>query len=202
MTCEQENYIQQFKNTSLSMDDVLAKLRVPLRRLHPDGMGGAEVGPERTGRGVSENYLIADKIGVDSDRCWKWKGTINSRSYGVIGIAGKRYLIHRVIFSLLLGSIPTGFVVRHKCDNPSCCNPFHLEPGTQKDNIGDMMKRGRGNFVVGVQNGKHKLGPDQIVEIRFLAQSGMSQQKIAKRFNSSSSNIESVVNRKTWKSIP
>jgi hypothetical protein len=202
MTCEQENYIQQFKDISLSMDDALAKLRVPSKRLHHDGMGGLVVGPERKGRGVSDGYLIADKIGIGSDGCWKWKGTINSRSYGVIGIAGKRYLVHRALFSLLFGSIPTGFVVRHKCDNPSCCNPFHLEPGTQKDNIGDMITRGRGNFVVGVHNGKHKLCPEQIVEIRFLAQSGMSQQKIAERFSASTSNIESVVNRKTWKSIP
>ena len=39
------------------------------------------------------------------------------------------------------GEIPKGMVIRHKCDNPNCCNIEHLEIGTQKDNIEDMIKR-------------------------------------------------------------
>lgn len=34
-------------------------------------------------------------------------------------------------------------VVRHKCDNPSCCNPDHLEIGTVSDNIKDQYNRNR-----------------------------------------------------------
>lgn len=33
-------------------------------------------------------------------------------------------------------------VVRHKCDVPLCCNPDHLEIGTQKQNIHDAIERG------------------------------------------------------------
>lgn len=63
MTCEQEAYIQKFKNTSLSMDDVLVKLRVPLNRLHHDGTGGLVVGPERRGKGECKTrFLILEKI--------------------------------------------------------------------------------------------------------------------------------------------
>ena len=28
-------------------------------------------------------------------------------------------------------------IVRHKCHNPKCCNPEHLQIGTHKDNWND-----------------------------------------------------------------
>jgi hypothetical protein len=33
--------------------------------------------------------------------------------------------------------------VRHRCDNPSCCNPHHLKGGSRADNVKDMYQRGR-----------------------------------------------------------
>jgi hypothetical protein len=31
----------------------------------------------------------------------------------------------------------------HRCDNPPCCNPDHLFAGFARDNVGDMISKGR-----------------------------------------------------------
>jgi len=41
------------------------------------------------------------------------------------------------------GRKPTGWIVRHSCDNPPCVNPDHLLIGTSADNTQDMLDRGR-----------------------------------------------------------
>jgi HNH endonuclease len=48
------------------------------------------------------------------------------------------------MWTLIHEEIPAGQVVRHKCDNPLCINTDHLELGTQKENMRDMIERGRG----------------------------------------------------------
>ena len=61
-----------------------------------------------------------------------------------------------------------GKVVRHKCDNPRCINPEHLELGTYKDNTQDMLSRKRNRTIVplGERNGRCKLSERDISEIR------------------------------------
>lgn len=58
----------------------------------------------------------------------------------------KNWYLHRYIFHKYCEEIPEGMVVMHKCDNPRCINPDHLELGTQKDNIHDMIRKGRAWF--------------------------------------------------------
>jgi hypothetical protein len=48
-----------------------------------------------------------------------------------------------MIYEECYGEIPDGLVVRHKCDNPSCINPEHLELGTVQDNNQDKIDRNR-----------------------------------------------------------
>ena len=56
-----------------------------------------------------------------------------------------KFKAHRVSYEMANGPIPDGLIIRHKCDNPNCVNPKHLESGTQKDNMLDASFRGRIN---------------------------------------------------------
>ena len=80
------------------------------------------------------------QIGMPEE-CWEWQGTCRTDGYGQIYIDGKHRASHRVSFFLANRYFPP--VVRHKCDNPKCVNPHHLEGGTQSDNMKDVVKRGR-----------------------------------------------------------
>jgi hypothetical protein len=79
--------------------------------------------------------------------CWPWTGHISTHGYGTYG---QKYA-HRMILGCLRDRpLARGEIVRHRCDNPPCCNPTHLQIGTQYDNIQDRVKRGRGNS--GIRN--------------------------------------------------
>lgn len=205
MTCEQSNYIQKFNDTSLSVEDALERLKVPLRRLHHDGTGNVAVGPERSGKGTWRNFLILQKISVgDQSMCWPWVGSKCSGGYGFIGMSNRgstfHMAAHRLVVTLVFGSIPNGLIIRHKCDNPICCNPFHLEPGTMSDNARDMISRGRSNRA-GDCNGRSRLSSHQIPEIRMLLNNGERKASIARRFNVSWSTIDWIARGKNWSKV-
>jgi len=75
--------------------------------------------------------------------CWEWKGKKDTQGYGKIVIQGKTYGVHRVAYQTHYGTLDEELLVRHKCDNPSCGNPYHLELGTHLDNMRDKVLRGR-----------------------------------------------------------
>lgn len=86
----------------------------------------------------------------DAEKCWPWTGALAGRDQRpVFSLFNKSVFAYRVVWELVNGrKLEKGEVVRHKCDNKICCNPNHLEVGTQKENIHDTFKRDRGHAVL------------------------------------------------------
>lgn len=126
-----------------------------------------------------------------------------SRSgHRLMGFRGKRVGVHRIAWILAHGEIPTGLCVLHRCDVPNCINPDHLFLGTQVDNTADRDRKGRHIPLRGSKNGYAKLSEYQVVEIRELLASGLSQQTVANRFGVHQHAIWRIASGKGWRHVP
>lgn len=72
----------------------------------------------------------------EPDDCWLWLGSTNgSNGYGRLGRRPTWHLAHRYAYEQAVGPIPEGLVLDHLCSVRLCCNPAHLEPVTQAENL-------------------------------------------------------------------
>lgn len=109
--------------------------------------------------------------------CFLWIGYVNSWGYGRFNVNGTIKSAHRVAFEEVNGEIPTGMLVLHSCDTPSCVNPDHLRLGTDSENGADKAKRRRAPT---------KLNDDQVRLIR--AEPGRYRD-IAEKFDISAATV-------------
>src|ERR1700748_3570027 len=83
--------------------------------------------------------LIFDRLmtrrRVTASGCWEYSGTRSEAGYGQISFRGTSWPVHRLVYTIQYGPIPSGMVVCHSCDNTSCFNPKHLSVATQRENL-------------------------------------------------------------------
>lgn len=139
-------------------------------------------------------------------RCWVWTGAVlkGKLAYGRLTYDSQTFSAHRVFWVLASERrIPKGKLVLHSCDNPSCVRFSHLFLGTHKDNMVDMINKGRAkgntNSYPGEQNAHHKLTVRQVRRIRHLHdECGVSRKKLSSMFGVHSNHIGWIVRRKMW----
>lgn len=141
------------------------------------------------------------RVDRSQEGCWEWQAGKTAAGYGEFMFQRKMYYAHRAAWILSCGDIPDGKCVRHKCDNPACCRPDHLELGTQNDNVQDMMSRGRGRKAVGNQNARSKLNPTKVRQVRRMRRQGKTLKQIAEAMGVNDKTIHAIVTGKTWKHV-
>lgn len=146
---------------------------------------------------MAERKFIANKYtrflskvdckNFDPDTCWPWTGGGKGNGYGNVRINGTNIASHRLSYLLFVGEIPIGMEVCHTCDNRHCVNPDHLLVGTRKDNVADMVHKGR------AAGGKRKwLKEDHVQEILRRLSSGHSRRKISVQMNINYSTVSAI----------
>lgn len=133
--------------------------------------------------------------------CLIWTGEINNWGYGLMSYEGKTKSTHRWSYINKHGSIPAGLCVLHKCDTPACINTDHLFTGTLKDNMVDMVAKGRNRNTVGGANENAKLTEIDVLRIRSLAAGGMKHKDIAEQYPVVVQTVSNIICRLRWKHI-
>lgn len=157
----------------------------------------------RSRRPIAERFW--PKVFVrGEDDCWPWAAARGGKrdGYGIIGAGGDegrpRYA-HRVSWEIHFGAIPAGMHVLHRCDFGLCVNPRHLFLGTNRDNVNDMVAKGR--QTLGEKNPQARLNESSIREIRSMASEGMTHKSIAAKFGVCRPNITLIVNGVSWRHV-
>lgn len=80
------------------------------------------------------------------DECWPWIASADRNGRGQFWLEGRRHRSPRIAWALHHGiPFPEDKLACHSCDNPPCCNPKHIWPGTMSENIADAFQKGRVN---------------------------------------------------------
>jgi hypothetical protein len=134
------------------------------------------------------DYLIEDR-GFESS-CWIWQRGKDEAGYGKLspGTKASDQRAHREYYRLACGPIPAGWHVHHRCEQPSCVNPAHLEAKSHSQHLTDH------------KQADSILAWDDIREMRRLwATAEWTSQRLGERFGVETSMAWRIVDNRNWK---
>lgn len=144
-----------------------------------------------------------DRAKPDGD-CLLWQGARIWNGYGKLGRDGVTWTAHRYAYFLTHGSIPDGMHICHHCDKKLCINPKHLFAGTRKDNMQDMLRKGRGRFLglaKGSRSGAAKFVESDIAAMRRKFDAGATLKEIASEYKTTPAYASDLIRGKQWKHV-
>jgi hypothetical protein len=86
------------------------------------------------------------KVRVTESGCWEWTGSVHRTGYARFNVGGRSKEAHIVAYEMVVGPVPDGLQLDHRCHDPRecaggwgcphrrCVNPAHLKPVTQSEN--------------------------------------------------------------------
>jgi predicted DNA-binding protein (UPF0251 family) len=187
---------------------------------------------ERTRLGLpkpSDSERFWSKVDKSGD-CWLWTAYRGPLGYGRFALNGHDTTAHRAAWLLSGRILLPGQVLRHYvCDNPPCVRPDHMLPGTDADNVADMVAKGRqvsgerrralGRQYAargdrhasrlhpelvkrGEQLTQSKLTEDDVraIRVRFAA-GGVSQAALAAEYGINQGTIWPLLRGRTWRHV-
>lgn len=166
----------------------------------------------------------------NDDSIWPWSGYHDKKGYGHFGHNGRLHLAHRISYTIFIGPIPNGLIVRHDNDIPIDVNPRNLRLGTRGDNNKDWRERGKSVKVFeilptlagppqaqlpfykpkfidplctsGERNGRAVLTEEQVLEIRArYAEGNVGYRYLGQEYGVSANMIMLIVKRINWTHI-
>jgi hypothetical protein len=157
---------------------------------------------------VTNDLLVRFWAKVDrrsETECWPWKASTRE-GYGCIRQRNKVYSAHCVSWIIANGTqIPEGEIVRHTCDNRSCCNPAHLTTGSPLDNVRDMHERHPElvSRTSGEMSHKAILTEPLVRAIRLLNRHGYGRVRLARMLglDGHEGTINSVLKGESWRHL-
>ena len=145
-------------------------------------------------------FVIKVYVPQDPAQCWIWTGARYHYGHGAFapdGSVARSTPAHRWLYQYVHGvTLPSDITVNHNCDVPPCVNPAHLYAGTHKDNMRDMVARGRQSR--GAMHPSARLTEADVVSIRASTE---SLKKLAQKYPVNSSCIGHIRQGLTWRHI-
>lgn len=158
----------------------------------------------------SDLSRLLDKVQMAENDCWIWTGSVFRVSgYGAFRLEDGTWLAHRASFYLHGKGHPGDMFVCHHCDNRLCVNPDHLFLGTNRDNVDDMVTKGRqcrhqprvDAALSAKRVALRKLNEKQVMEILERLDAGESRFDIAPDYKIHFDTIYKIMKGDTWSHI-
>ena len=146
------------------------------------------------------------------EECWEWHGYKNKGYASIYGEGQQHQAAHLSIQYYRGKPIPEGYLVRFKCCNRGCVNPFHLELVTKQERMNATRAAGKlagtprpfprvySPHFVYLGNGERELTDVGAKSIRAQAKTKTAKQ-IANKMNISLKVVKAIIAHRPYKHL-